>query len=198
MNHQALVDFICNKMSMSHIYQPLLIKALLESGGTSSIRQLAIAVLNMDEAQIAYYEDRIKKMPVPVLSKHEIIEKNGDLISLKYSTKNLEEKSEIKLLCEQKIHDFIRTRKGNEFWDRFTPEPIPGDVRYEVLKRANKRCELCKVSEGDSLYEERLPLHIDHIIPRSKGGSNDIENLQVLCRACNQGKGNRDSTDFRK
>ena len=73
MNHQALVDFICNKMSMSHIYQPLLIKALLESGGTSSIRQLAIAVLNMDEAQIAYYEDRIKKMPVPVLSKHEIL-----------------------------------------------------------------------------------------------------------------------------
>ena len=197
MNHQTLVDFICKKMSMSHIYQPLLIKTLLESGGTASIRQLAIAVLNMDESQISYYEDRIKKMPVPVLTKHEIIEKSGDLISLKYSTKSLEEKSEINLLCEQKIHDFIRDRKGNEFWDRFTTEPIPGDVRYEVLKRANKRCALCKVSEGDSRYEERLPLHIDHITPRSKGGSNDLENLQVLCRACNQGKGNRDSTDFR-
>ena len=197
MDHQDMVNFITKKMSMSHIYQPLLIKTLLEEGGTSSVRQLAIAILNMDESQIAYYEDRVRKMPVPVLTKHGVIEKSGKSISLKYSAKSLEEKNAITFLCEQKIKEFIGERNGNEFWDRYTAEPIPGAVRYEALKRAGKRCELCGVSEGDPRYEERLPLHIDHITPRSKGGSNDLNNLQVLCRSCNQGKGNSDSTDFR-
>jgi len=43
----------------------------------------------------------------------------------------------------------------------------------------------------------RRRLHVDHIVPRSKGGSDDLGNLQVLCRACNLGKSNRDDTDFR-
>ena len=70
-------------------------------------------------------------------------------------------------------------------------------IRYEALKRAGKRCELCGVAEGDSDDERLLPLHVDHVVPRSLGGSNDLTNLQVLCKACNLGKGNRDQTDFR-
>ena len=88
--------------------------------------------------------------------------------------------------------------RGEEFWtSQYESDPVPLTTRYEVLKRAGKRCELCGVAEGDEAYEARPPLHIDHITPRSKGGSNDLDNLQVLCRACNLGKGNRDDTDFR-
>lgn len=55
-------------------------------------------------------------------------------------------------------------------------------IRYAVLKRDNFRCILCG-RDGKDDY-----LVIDHIIPVVKGGTNDPNNLRVLCRACNHGK----------
>ncbi len=89
MTFQNLIDFLENKMSMSHIYQPLLIRSLVDSGGSATLRQLANNFVLQDESQLVYYEDRIKKMPVKVLKKHDVIERDGDLIKLKL--KNLEQ-----------------------------------------------------------------------------------------------------------
>jgi diadenosine tetraphosphate (Ap4A) HIT family hydrolase len=69
---------------------------------------------------------------------------------------------------------------------------VSGSIRYEVLKRANQRCECCGVSILDK------PIDVDHIVPRSLGGANSINNYQALCYECNTNKGNRDDTDFRK
>ena len=195
MKHEELVEYITSKMSMQHIYQPLLIKTLVECGGSATVRQIAQAVLSNDESQLHYYEQRIKQMPVEVLKNHGVLERDGELVSLNLKKMSLKEKSELLMLCEQKMRGFVQD--NDDIWDsRFATAPVSTGVRYEVLKRANKRCELCGVQEGDEGYEDRLPLHIDHIVPRSKGGSNEIDNLQVLCRACNLGKSNRDDTDF--
>lgn len=63
---------------------------------------------------------------------------------------------------------------------------IPLGLRYQVLVRDNHTCQCCGAKASDGVQ-----LHIDHIKPVSKGGTNIFENLQVLCRDCNLGKGNK-------
>ena len=62
---------------------------------------------------------------------------------------------------------------------------IPPSVKVDVLKRDNFRCVYCGVTSKNA------ELQVDHIIPFSKGGSNDPSNLQTLCKECNQGKSDR-------
>ena len=197
MNHKELIEFVTNNMSMKHIYQPFIIKTLVECGGSATVRQLAQAVLSNDEGQIDYYKRKVKRPAVDTLQKHGIVERDGELVSLNLKKMSLKEQSELLMLCEKKLYEFIQN--NDDIWDsRFATAPISRKVHFEVMKRANKRCALCGVKDGDEEYEDRLPLHIDHIVPRSKDGSNEIDNLQVLCRACNLGKSNRDDTDFRE
>lgn len=74
------------------------------------------------------------------------------------------------------------------------PEPLPrskaerlrgkhkisAQLRGRVMQRDGDQCQTCGSTDE---------LQIDHIMPISKGGSSDIENLQVLCRSCNSAKG---------
>jgi len=64
MNFDNLKSYINDKMKMSHLYQPLLIKELIENGGKATIRQLAISFLKNDESQIKYYEKRLNSTSV--------------------------------------------------------------------------------------------------------------------------------------
>jgi 5-methylcytosine-specific restriction endonuclease McrA len=70
-------------------------------------------------------------------------------------------------------------------------EPSRGGLRYETLKRAGFRYELCGVSADERAQD------VDHIIPRKHGGTDDPDNLKDLCRLCNTNKGAGDDTDFR-
>jgi len=60
-------------------------------------------------------------------------------------------------------------------------------LRYHVLKRDNFKCSICGRSPAK---DPNIELHIDHIIPWSKGGETVIENLRTLCSDCNLGKSN--------
>ena len=53
---------------------------------------------------------------------------------------------------------------------------IPQDVKVEVYHRDGGRCVICNSD---------VSLEFDHIIPFSKGGANTVENIQLLCHACN-------------
>lgn len=61
---------------------------------------------------------------------------------------------------------------------------------YAKCETLEWHCQIC----GKVLTKETVT--IDHIIPVSKGGTNDIENLQPMCRSCNSRKGNRPMSNY--
>jgi ATP adenylyltransferase len=127
-----LREFIATAMQMSHVYQPVMLRTLIDKGGKASVSQVAKALLAEDRGRADPWSHR---------------------------------------------------RKSAGY--------VSGTLRYEVLKRAVFRCELCGVSAEDRALEA------DHIVPRNVGGSDDLSNLQALCYSCNAMKRDRDTTDFR-
>lgn len=194
MKYKELRHFLISQMKLSHIYQPLLVRTLVEAGGYATIRQIAASFLSQDESQLKYYEKRIKEMPVKVLSKHGVVELKGNLIQLKVQDKlSFDQIAELKQICDEKIHEYV-TKRGISIWDyRFFDESIaPDPLRLRLLKEAKGRCALCGCTKDDR------PLDIDHIIPRSRGGKTEYANLQVLCSKCNRTKGNKEAADYRR
>ena len=191
MDATELAEFVDHRMRMSHVYQPLLIRCLLDAGGQATLRQLAIEFAKEDEAQLRHYENRIKAMPLRVLRRHGVVEHQGGTTRLTASKLSFKQKASIRASCEGRIGEFL-TARGLSTWDYslLNFDPVGDSLRFEVLRR-DRVCQLC----GATRDQERL--EVDHIVPRSRGGSNDPDNLQVLCGRCNRGKGNRDDTDFR-
>jgi HNH endonuclease len=69
----------------------------------------------------------------------------------------------------------------------------PG-IWWAVLARDNWTCGSC----GRSTRQDGVLLEVDHILPRSRGGTDALDNLQTLCKKCNVGKSNRDNTNLRR
>jgi 5-methylcytosine-specific restriction endonuclease McrA len=62
------------------------------------------------------------------------------------------------------------------------------EVREYLLNKWERKCTYCNV--------ENVPLQIEHIHPKAKGGSNRISDLCLACEKCNQKKGTKDIKDF--
>jgi 5-methylcytosine-specific restriction endonuclease McrA len=62
------------------------------------------------------------------------------------------------------------------------------EVREYLLAKWNRKCAYCSI--------ENVPFEVEHIQPRSKGGSDRVSNLTLACHTCNQSKGNQDIQDF--
>jgi len=190
----SLRDFLQNKMRMSHVYQPIMIKKLLERGGCATVQEIATELLIQDKSQIEYYEQITKNMVGKVLVKNRgIADKQGNQYLLNgYDELSPEEVRLLSEICDAKVDEYIETR-GSAIWAHRKKSSgyISGTIRYEILKQAKYRCELCGISA------EEKALEVDHILPRNQGGTDDTNNLQALCYSCNSMKRDRDDTDFR-
>ena len=87
-------------------------------------------------------------------------------------------------------HGLMRTENGVLFLtiiDRWRAkqgrEPISRDLRTEILERDSWTCVYCGTKDCE--------FHIDHVIPVSRGGTNDPENLAAACKSCNLSKSDK-------
>jgi len=63
--------------------------------------------------------------------------------------------------------------------------------RARILKKTNGVCAYCGVSLNDQAW------HIEHVVSKSNGGSDDIDNLLPSCKRCNGAKRHRNPEQFR-
>lgn len=194
---ESLAEFVEHGMRMSHVYQPVMLRTLLENGGQASVEAIAKALLSYDRSQVEYYELRTKNMVGKVLAQNGIVvavRQGQRIVGYRIASSQLgkQERQALIGLCNDRLEAYL-AKRGDAIWDHRGNADgyVPGSIRYEVLKRAKRRCELC------GAHEENAALHVDHIIPRAKGGADDLSNFQALCMTCNTNKRDRDDTDFR-
>lgn len=101
---------------------------------------------------------------------------------------------ELLLLVKEKLYKddkkFTQLKKQIELYEtseiantaKRSREPLSEEVKFEVWRRDQGRCEICGSQEN---------LEFDHIIPFSKGGSSTARNIQLLCQNCNRHKSDK-------
>lgn len=65
-------------------------------------------------------------------------------------------------------------------------------VKMELIAEYGDSCNFC----GETKLAKTRRISFDHIVPFDKGGSNDISNIQILCRSCNAIKGTKSQEEF--
>ena len=103
-------------------------------------------------------------------------------------------KEELIKLCKEQLDKYINKRGIDNILQHRKKSSgyISGSIRYEVLKRAKRRCELCGISANEKALE------VDHIIPRSKPHLlpkgikvSSFENIVCSCVQCNSKKADK-------
>lgn len=72
--------------------------------------------------------------------------------------------------------------------------PLKETERRRIFERDGAQCQMCRRTVTWTRwwnwpFEGESPAHVDHIVPRSRGGQNDDRNLRLLCEGCNTAKG---------
>ena len=104
---------------------------------------------------------------------------------------NIEDDSEMTEVEESQLIAINPTPKESKSVEKIkikkTSRTINLRLRFMILQRDNFTCKKCGQSPAKN---PNIILHVDHIIPWSKGGETVIENLETLCKECNLGKSN--------
>ena len=176
-------------MSMTHIYQPVMIKKLLESNGRATTETIAKEFIDWDDSLLQYYKGCVMRWPKITLEKHNIVEYNKGTFMLLLDGITPKQRERLIELCDNKTNEYV-DKYENRLGVKSNRNSISGTVKYDIFAKFKGVCVACGINS------QRRLMDIDHIIPVNMGGNNDISNLQLLCYKCNREKRDRDKTNF--
>ena len=154
-----LLQFLEQQMAMSEVYQPAIIRYLLEHHNSATKTDLASELVRHDDAVQEQYEEIVMRWPKITLTGHGVIryERSTGTFALAMQPISDVERQQAVDLCSRRIEEWKEERRRRRSTARVT-----SSIRYRVLKAAGGKCLLCGALAHDS------PLDVDHIVPRSK------------------------------
>lgn len=183
------------------------------------MKKNAVMTIRVQEWVKEFYEDKENIRPAEALEFFALLESPADFLKCRLNRlEQLKDEVEIELAKINSEYDFLDKKLSlinntNNFFDKVSTNQyiiglknniyntfgdekedekqenvrtISGKTRLDVFERDDYRCQMCGRTVDDG-----IKLHIDHIVPFSKGGSNEMDNLQVLCHECNLAKHDR-------
>jgi 5-methylcytosine-specific restriction endonuclease McrA len=96
--------------------------------------------------------------------------------------RRIAEIAEVRARLDRQGNELRRERDERGWPLVVAPEALDEELRWRIFERDNFTCVECG---------SRRRLTVDHIYPRSRGGTNAESNLRTLCRSCNSRKGAR-------
>lgn len=128
------------------------------------------------------FEKNILDKPIQDVSIKCIISYTSPQGRNNYSQEYCYDYLELKDIFEQTI-ELKAQRQTRQYRIKIERAKLNDSLRYDIMRRDNFTCQLC-----GSTAKDGVKLHVDHIIPVSKGGETIESNLRTLCDRCNLGK----------
>ena len=199
MDYDEMADFVRHTMKMTSVYQPIVIRTLIESGGEATDRDIARAFLGEDKRQLDYYVGIAKRWPRKVLEGHGVVRyrkgawgKDGTF-SLRLEGATEEQRRRIAELCNLRLEEYVdRETAGLPLFSGIGQRPAAsGAARDAALARSGGMCAACSTPLHKTLTR------FDYIVPPGiGGGADDPSNLQALCAVCSVSRRDRDALEF--
>ena len=150
-------EFLNKKMKMTGIYQPVIIRLLLENDGRVSLQKIAQFIAPLDSEIVGYYVERLKTYPKATLLKHKIADipkRSSDFRTLEPLEITDVERVKLIEICDKKIADWLEKNPDLERvvagW---------GKLRHDMLAD-HRYCAMCVQSHfsgrGNLTYRDRL------------------------------------------
>lgn len=169
-----------------------------------NLYDLYVAEVNQISSNVREHECKELKIPLSIYKwiEEKLFQKNilSPVLDIRYKVimtysspkgqVNLKKEEEFNfeniLNCMESVSRRWLDKKTYDHISRVERGEVSDSMRYDIMNRDGFKCVICGASAKEGAH-----LHIDHIVPISKGGKSVPSNLRTLCERCNIGKSNK-------